>query len=213
MPGSSPTMARRDPISRLNSVDFPTFGRPTIATRGALVFFSVSGNAALTVAQRRLSYTKCWLRKLTAQRQESKRELSSLLCLWKHLLGFLCFDDHRLSAARRMQHHGQLLTAFWPRPSVVVLPVVFLRKRQGELELRILPWLKLIHMKRIVSEEVVSPALGKARLAGDLGHSVAIQIAKFRDMKNIFENHPRSATFQRQHKQCARVTSVLRRNH
>src|SRR6266487_1343312 len=34
MPGSSPTIARRDPTSRLNSVDLPTFGRPTIAMRG-----------------------------------------------------------------------------------------------------------------------------------------------------------------------------------
>src|SRR5207248_5646517 len=34
MPGSSPTMARRDPISRLNRVDLPTFGRPTMAMVG-----------------------------------------------------------------------------------------------------------------------------------------------------------------------------------
>jgi hypothetical protein len=34
MPGSSPTMERRSPTSRLKSVDFPTFGRPTIATSG-----------------------------------------------------------------------------------------------------------------------------------------------------------------------------------
>src|SRR5882762_8375828 len=34
MPGSSPTIARRDPVRWLNSVDFPTFGRPTIATSG-----------------------------------------------------------------------------------------------------------------------------------------------------------------------------------
>src|SRR5580704_8910767 len=34
MPGSSPTMARRDPVRWLNSVDLPTFGRPTMATRG-----------------------------------------------------------------------------------------------------------------------------------------------------------------------------------
>src|SRR5690348_3285469 len=36
MPGSSPTMARRSPMRRLNRVDFPTFGRPTIATRFVL---------------------------------------------------------------------------------------------------------------------------------------------------------------------------------
>src|SRR6185437_13079452 len=34
MPGSSPTMARREPTRRLNSVDFPTLGRPTIAMVG-----------------------------------------------------------------------------------------------------------------------------------------------------------------------------------
>src|SRR5664279_1412417 len=32
MPGSLPTMARRDPTSRLKSVDLPTLGRPTIAS-------------------------------------------------------------------------------------------------------------------------------------------------------------------------------------
>src|SRR5580700_44693 len=34
MPGSSPTMARRDPVRWLKSVDLPTFGRPTMATSG-----------------------------------------------------------------------------------------------------------------------------------------------------------------------------------
>src|SRR6202521_6304503 len=34
MPGSSPTMARREPTMRLNSVDFPTLGRPTMAMVG-----------------------------------------------------------------------------------------------------------------------------------------------------------------------------------
>src|SRR5208337_715223 len=34
MPGSFPTMARREPVSRLNSVDLPTLGRPTMATSG-----------------------------------------------------------------------------------------------------------------------------------------------------------------------------------
>src|SRR6202166_2804805 len=35
MPGSSPTMARREPVRWLNSVDFPTLGRPTMATSGS----------------------------------------------------------------------------------------------------------------------------------------------------------------------------------
>src|ERR1044072_1240628 len=35
MPGSSPTMARRSPTTRLKSVDLPTFGRPTIANNGS----------------------------------------------------------------------------------------------------------------------------------------------------------------------------------
>src|SRR6266566_3976607 len=34
MPDSSPTIARREPTIRLNSVDLPTFGRPTMARRG-----------------------------------------------------------------------------------------------------------------------------------------------------------------------------------
>src|SRR5664280_3819438 len=32
MPGSLPTVARRDPTRRLKSVDLPTLGRPTIAS-------------------------------------------------------------------------------------------------------------------------------------------------------------------------------------
>ena len=34
MPGSSPTIDRRDPVRRLNNVDFPTFGLPQIAIKG-----------------------------------------------------------------------------------------------------------------------------------------------------------------------------------
>src|SRR5580693_3164964 len=35
IPGSSPTIERRDSVSRLNSVDLPTLGRPTMAKTGA----------------------------------------------------------------------------------------------------------------------------------------------------------------------------------
>ena len=35
MPGSSPTSARRRPQMRLNNVDLPTLGRPSITTRGS----------------------------------------------------------------------------------------------------------------------------------------------------------------------------------
>src|SRR6266403_2321329 len=41
MPGSSPTIERRSPIRRLNRVDFPTFGRPTIATSGRDCFWEI----------------------------------------------------------------------------------------------------------------------------------------------------------------------------
>ena len=34
MPGSSPTMERREPVRRLKSVDLPTLGRPQMAMRG-----------------------------------------------------------------------------------------------------------------------------------------------------------------------------------
>src|SRR5215469_2515464 len=37
IPGSSPTIDRREPVSRLNSVDLPTLGRPQIAISGDLV--------------------------------------------------------------------------------------------------------------------------------------------------------------------------------
>jgi hypothetical protein len=40
IPGSSVTIERRVPVSRLKIVDFPTFGRPTITTDGS---FSVIG--------------------------------------------------------------------------------------------------------------------------------------------------------------------------
>src|ERR1035441_410253 len=42
MPGSSPTMARRDPVRWLKSVDLPTLGRPTMATSGS-GFFLLKG--------------------------------------------------------------------------------------------------------------------------------------------------------------------------
>lgn len=38
MPGSSPTMERRDRVSRLKSVDLPTLGRPTMARVGWAAF-------------------------------------------------------------------------------------------------------------------------------------------------------------------------------
>ena len=44
MPGSSPTIARRDPTRRLKSVDLPTLGLPTMASKGSRVFAIVSGN-------------------------------------------------------------------------------------------------------------------------------------------------------------------------
>src|SRR4051812_41908104 len=42
MPGSSVTMDRRCPMMRLNNVDLPTFGRPTIAMRGTGEFMKGS---------------------------------------------------------------------------------------------------------------------------------------------------------------------------
>jgi hypothetical protein len=39
VPASSLTMARRVFVSRLNKVDLPTFGRPTIATKLAMIYF------------------------------------------------------------------------------------------------------------------------------------------------------------------------------
>src|SRR5216684_5876941 len=47
MPGSSPTMARRDPTRRLKSVDLPTLGRPTMAMRGVSCMRSLSSVARL----------------------------------------------------------------------------------------------------------------------------------------------------------------------
>src|ERR1700735_2158593 len=36
MPGSSPTMERREPVRRLKRVDLPTLGRPQMAMRGGM---------------------------------------------------------------------------------------------------------------------------------------------------------------------------------
>src|SRR2546425_2392759 len=43
VPGSSSTMATRSPTRRLKSVDLPTFGRPTMATRPRLTELSLGG--------------------------------------------------------------------------------------------------------------------------------------------------------------------------
>src|SRR5271168_26427 len=47
MPGSSPTIERRECVSRLKSVDFPTLGRPTIATSGSCELAGVEGTTDL----------------------------------------------------------------------------------------------------------------------------------------------------------------------
>src|SRR5690348_15681792 len=49
MPGSSPTIARRSPVIRLKSVDFPTLGRPTITTVGSKADMHPHDNAAARV--------------------------------------------------------------------------------------------------------------------------------------------------------------------
>src|SRR5437660_271011 len=43
MPGSSVTMDRRCPMIRLNRLDLPTFGRPTMAIKGRGEFMKGSG--------------------------------------------------------------------------------------------------------------------------------------------------------------------------
>src|SRR5215831_4398087 len=49
MPGSSPTIARREPMIRLNNEDLPTFGRPTMAMVGmAAAWITESDNAVVT---------------------------------------------------------------------------------------------------------------------------------------------------------------------
>src|ERR1039458_4477714 len=47
MPGSSPTMERREPVRRLKSVDLPTLGRPQMAINGKILVarFEVLGLA------------------------------------------------------------------------------------------------------------------------------------------------------------------------
>jgi hypothetical protein len=50
IPGSSPTIARRDPISRLKSVDLPTLGRPTMAKVGMADKSKISSDQKLLLA-------------------------------------------------------------------------------------------------------------------------------------------------------------------
>src|SRR4030095_2970233 len=50
MPGSSVTIERRWPIRRLNSVDFPTFGRPTIAISGSEGGMTCSGGLQVSLS-------------------------------------------------------------------------------------------------------------------------------------------------------------------
>jgi hypothetical protein len=77
-----------------------------------------------------------------------------------------------------MQHHRQLFTAIRTGPAVVMLAVVFLSERQRKLKLRLRSGLKLVDVKRIIRQEVVTPALRKTGLARDFGCAVTIEIAK-----------------------------------
>ncbi len=47
IPGSSPTIDRRLPVSRLKSVLLPTLGRPTMATRGSAAAPALAGTTDL----------------------------------------------------------------------------------------------------------------------------------------------------------------------
>src|ERR1700675_3665689 len=47
IPGSSPTMERRECVRRLKRVDLPTLGRPTIATSGKRELAGVEGTTDL----------------------------------------------------------------------------------------------------------------------------------------------------------------------
>src|SRR5262245_24484091 len=49
IPGSSVTMERRCPISRLNSVDLPTFGRPKMAMSGSEADMRCSDGSELSL--------------------------------------------------------------------------------------------------------------------------------------------------------------------
>ncbi len=66
MPGSSPTMDRRSPRIALNSVDFPTFGLPTITTVGnvsaSAIRIPASHSAARLAESNGLSHWPRWLR-------------------------------------------------------------------------------------------------------------------------------------------------------
>ena len=55
IPGSSPTIERRDPVSRLNSVLFPTFGRPHTAISGSSRASTLSVSVTICEASNSIS--------------------------------------------------------------------------------------------------------------------------------------------------------------
>ena len=58
MPGSSVTIERRVPVRRLNSVDLPTFGRPTMTMDGSFVFISVFLRGRFAAASQPISVSR-----------------------------------------------------------------------------------------------------------------------------------------------------------
>ena len=59
IPGSSPTIDRRDPVSRLKSVDLPTFGRPQTAIRGSSRESMLSVSVTICDASNSISRHSC----------------------------------------------------------------------------------------------------------------------------------------------------------
>ena len=68
-PGVSLTIAIRSPASMLKSVDFPTFGRPTMATIGLLTSSSYRCFLSWRRMQNRMSETRLCTMRLHRQRK------------------------------------------------------------------------------------------------------------------------------------------------
>src|SRR6185503_17801360 len=122
MPGSSPTMDRRSPISRLKSVDLPTFGRPTMATRFWEAFVLIR-----TVASLQVLMILCHPREFGVIICPALKSIGLKGCLYEKVLTVI--DDH---PGFKLFHHSpgthQTSTHSSPQPAG--------QRRLGEFYLR-----------------------------------------------------------------------------
>ena len=120
VPGMSWTTERSSPMSRLNKVDFPTFGRPTIATAGTNGAYGrvtigihiqvVTGRNAATIASSMSPVPRPWIARTGTGSPRPRRAEGpgvGFAAVTVHLVG----DDHRVLAGAP-QHRRHLCVLF-----------------------------------------------------------------------------------------------------